>query len=281
VSSLLEVLLEELARFICAASAKVDRLDDDDLALPQKSFELLQSYGYSNLLNTRAEKTTGRHYSEIDDMMDIDSVVASKENVLNLLKFCHLLFFRLDENGSTKSQQDKTIQLIRMDGQKILTFIMLLSTVLNEQVSQEALRIVRQTSSVLIKCSKLPSSKQSLATSVEDETRDFTRIIDSLYWQQICILFDISQSQEAAKHKETAFILWLGWMSLHVHYQPVMMDLLKRESYWAHLQSGLRHGSSERRKVCLYILLRSITIIDQPITNGYVFRKFRQECLES
>lgn len=269
-SFLLEVLLEECARFICAASAKVDRSDKDDLTLPQRSLELLQKYQYEGLLNNREGKTMARHNSEDHDMVDIDNVVASRENVLNMLKFVHLLFFKLDGDASLKSQQDKTIGLIRKDGQKLLTCVMLLATVLNDQVSQEALRIVRQTSSVLIKCSKLPSSKKLLATSGEVESREFTSIVDLLYWQQICILFDISQSQEVAKHKETAFILWLGWMSLQIHNQPIMMDLLKSESYWAHLQSGLRYGSSERRKVCLYILLKSITIIDKPINNEYV-----------
>lgn len=273
VSSLLKILLEEFARFICVASTKADRSNEDDLALPLKSLELFQSYQYMSLLNIREVEVTARHCSEDHDMVDIDSVVTSRGKALNLLKFCHLLFFKLNENGSIKSQQDKTLQLIRKDGQKLLTCVMCLSTVLNEQISQEALRIVRQTSSVLIKTSRLPAGKQPTMTSVESEGQDFTRIIDSLYWQQICILFDISQSQEAAKHKETAFILWLGWMNLNVHYQPVMMDLLKRESYWAYLQSGLRHGSSERRKLCLYILLKSITIIDQPITNKYAFRK--------
>ncbi|KAF2104854.1 hypothetical protein NA57DRAFT_51651 [Rhizodiscina lignyota] len=79
-------------------------------------------------------------------------------------------------------------------------------------------------------------------------------------WQQIQGSVNDNPSQQNAP----AFAAWVKWLHQFSNSSDAG-DIFRDDKYWKLVQQGLRANSAEQRKYCLYILSRSLALLDQDV----------------
>ncbi|KAF2453556.1 hypothetical protein BDY21DRAFT_355334 [Lineolata rhizophorae] len=108
-------------------------------------------------------------------------------------------------------------------------------------------------------------------------------------WQILKTVITESRDKSSEVKKTAAFSVWLKWFDVQ-EVQPFASGLIELgpnqellrcdKSYWHLLQTGLLHGSSNRRKTCLQILSESIQRLHCEVFNEvFVFRPKEKELI--
>ncbi len=80
-------------------------------------------------------------------------------------------------------------------------------------------------------------------------------------WDRIAYL---TKNPAGLSHRVSGYRLWLRWLgmpSLH----GISQELLQKDAYWDLIQAGILDGYSEQRKICLAILMRSLSLAEVSI----------------
>ncbi|KAI9837219.1 MAG: hypothetical protein M1819_000293 [Sarea resinae] len=92
--------------------------------------------------------------------------------------------------------------------------------------------------------------------------------LNEMIWQHIV---ELITTMEAPLYQDIAFGIWLKWVDLRAWF-CLAPAVISNDLYWTFLQSGLKDGSSERRKQCLYILMNTLPHIRESVrTEHFIY----------
>ncbi|KZF26622.1 hypothetical protein L228DRAFT_279796 [Xylona heveae TC161] len=130
----------------------------------------------------------------------------------------------------------------------------------------------------------LHSPRRSLAYAAKDALFAFLGTAHEVQQESLLeVIWDHVKGLADSKrdfHRAIAYSLWLKWTLLS-GMPDERLEMIQQAVYWDLLQDGLRSEQSERRKQCLYILMKTIPLITRSIsTEKFSFKVEQKKRLE-